>query len=161
MVAVGSNRRLVRQPPTPASVRDGIGSRREGVDIGLIQIDRMLKVPDAVGLPRIDPPPAQHDAHPLARHPLKQERIGPPLKHLRLKLCFVKVQQPFDHPDRQRAAMALHGQRPRDHPGNVGPPTLFAGKTPCICGVKNDHAAGPRAGRNRRRHGRKPCRGHA
>ena len=49
----------------------------------------MLKVPDAVRLPRIDPPPAQHDAHPLACHPLKQEGIGPPQENLRLKLCFV------------------------------------------------------------------------
>jgi hypothetical protein len=121
----------------------------------------MLKMPNPVRLSSIDPASTKRDAHPLARHPLKQEGVCPPLKHLRLQLGFVEIQQPLDHPNRQAAAMALRGQRTGDHAGNGGLPPLFTGKTPRVGGEKYDHAAGPRPGRSRRRHDRKPCHSYA
>ena len=55
-IVVGSDRSLVGEPPAVAAGRGGAGPHGEGIDIGLIQIDRSLEMTDPVGLPRVDLP---------------------------------------------------------------------------------------------------------
>ena len=78
--------------------------------------------------------------NPLARHPLKEKRLGPAAENLGGEFRLIQVQKPLEHGHGELSAAATFWQRPGDHARHGGLPA--PGDAACVGREERNHAAG-------------------